>query len=481
MIELSSVSYTYPHTVQEALHRLSLVLEKGRCIMVTGPSGAGKTTLCLAACGILAHEYGGKKAGVVTINGKNVTDYPGLSAIAQTIGIVFDDAEAQMIFTTVEEEILSALEYRGLSPEEIERRLAEIMEVTYLSALKDRSPHHLSGGQKQRVALAATLALGNDVLILDEPTSELDEHATRRIVSILKNLKAQGKTLLIVEHKFPYFQEIADTLVVMEHGTITAIGAPEEVLRDSRIRNLVIPDFSGIRDGTTPRVFSATAVPAIDVRHLSYSYGDVPALHDVNLTIVPGDFVAIVGENGSGKTTLVRQFNRLLIPTAGEVFINGRNTKECTIADLARDVGLVFQNPDHMFFADTVKDEIAFGLENLGMQNSDAVIDAALDEAGLLHAKGLYPRWLSRGERQRLAIACVVAMQPKIIVLDEPTTGLDGDEARLVMEILKKHQQHGNTVVVITHNKEIARDCADRVIAMEQGRILSDTRAGGQG
>ena len=477
MIELSEVSYTYPHTVQEALHRLSLVLEKGRCIMVTGPSGAGKTTLCLAACGILCHEYGGKKAGVVTINGKNVADYTGLSDIAQKIGIVFDDAEAQMIFTTVEEEILSALEYRGLSPDEIEKRLASVMEVTYLSALKDRSPHNLSGGQKQRVALAATLALGNDVLILDEPTSELDEHATRRIVEILANLKKQGKTLLIVEHKYGHFREIVDTLVVMEHGTIAAIGAPEDVLRDNRIRKMVVPDFSGIRDDVSPKMPAGpSGVPAIDIRNLSSSYGDIPALHDVNIRIAAGEFVAIVGENGSGKTTLVRQFNRLLTPTAGDVLVNGRNTRDCSIADLARNVGLVFQNPDHMFFADTVRDEIAFGLENLGMDTKDAIIDAALDEAGLLHTKTLYPRWLSRGERQRLAIACVVAMQPEIIVLDEPTTGLDGDEARLVMSILKKHQQNGHTVVIITHNREIAQNCADRTITLDQGRVLADTQ-----
>ena len=249
MIELKDVSYTYPHTVQEALHRLSLVLEPGRCIMVTGPSGAGKTTLCLAACGILFHEYGGKKAGFVTINGRDVSAYTGLSEIAKNIGIVFDDAEAQMIFTTVEEEILSALEYRGLAPEEIERRLASIMEVTYLSAIKDRSPHNLSGGQKQRVALAATLALGNDILILDEPTSELDEHATRRIVEILSNLKRQGKTILLVEHKYAHFRDMVDTLVVMEHGAISAIGAPGEILDDERIKRIVIPDFTGIRTG----------------------------------------------------------------------------------------------------------------------------------------------------------------------------------------------------------------------------------------
>jgi ATPase components of various ABC-type transport systems, contain duplicated ATPase len=475
MIELTDISYTYPHTVQEALHHLSLVLAPGRCIMVTGPSGAGKTTLCLAACGILFHEYGGKKAGTVTINGRDVSAYTGLSEIAKDIGIVFDDPEAQMIFTTVEEEILSALEYRGLSPEEIEKRLLSILDLTYLSALKDRSPHHLSGGQKQRVALAATLALGNDIVILDEPTSELDEHATRRIVSILASLKEQGKTLLIVEHKYAHFRELADTIVVMEHGRISAIGTPDEVLRDERIHRIVIPDFSGIRNVPAPAPKGAG--PAIEIKNLSYSYEEVCALNNLSLTINRGEFVAIVGENGSGKTTLVKQFNRLLTPTAGDIEVLGKNTKNCTIAELAKDVGLVFQNPDHMFFADTVHDEVAFGLANLKIADGENVIDKALGEVGLLHAKNLYPRWLSRGERQRLAIACVIAMQPEVIVLDEPTTGLDGDEARLVMATLKKLQQQGHTVIVITHNREIAEQCADRIIAMDQGRIVSDTRA----
>ncbi|MEN6397122.1 MAG: ATP-binding cassette domain-containing protein, partial [Methanoregula sp.] len=362
--------------------------------MITGPSGAGKTTLCLAACGILCHEYGGKKSGRVVINGRDVSTFSGLSEIAKNIGIVFDDAEAQMIFTTVEEEILSALEYRGLAPEEIEKRLASIMEITYLTDLKDRSPHNLSGGQKQRAALAATLALGNDILILDEPTSELDEPATRRIVEILLNLKRQGKTLLIVEHKYMHFRDLVDTLVVMEHGAITAIGAPQDVLKEERINRIVIPDFSGIKTGTSlpaPATTDRLDISlAISVHHLSYSYDDVPALHDVNIDIGSGEFVAIVGENGSGKTTLVKQFNRLLTPTSGTVKVLGKNTLDSTISDLAHNVGLVFQNPDHMFFADTVKDEVAFGLENLKIENKEIVIDAALDEVGLLHAKTLY-------------------------------------------------------------------------------------------
>ena len=477
MIRLEQVSYTYPHTVQKALDQLSFSLPQGRCLMVTGPSGAGKTTLCLAAAGILHHEYGGKKSGHVSIEGKDVSAYTGLSDLARKIGIVFDDPEAQMIFTTVEEEILSALEHRGLDVTEIGQRYASIMTMTYLTDLRNRSPHNLSGGQKQRVALAATLALGNDVLILDEPTSELDEHATRRIVAILKTLKGQGKTILLVEHKYAHFKEIVDTLVVLENGTVSASGTPDEVLSDPRLQKMVVPDFSGIRPEIIPEETGSagTVPPVIEVRQLSYSYGDIPALDGITLSIQPGEFVALVGENGSGKTTLVKQFNRLLTPTQGDVFIKGKNTRACTITELAQDVGLVFQNPDHMFFADTVREEVAFGLKNLGIVDGAAIIDAALGEVGLLHTRDLYPRWLSRGERQRLAIACVIAMHPAIIILDEPTTGLDGTEARLVMEILLALQAKGHTIIVITHNRAIADSCAGRVITMEKGKIIGDS------
>ncbi|MDP3564555.1 MAG: ABC transporter ATP-binding protein, partial [Methanoregula sp.] len=232
MIRLENISYTYPHTVQKALKNLTFSLPRGSCVLVTGPSGAGKTTLCLAASGILHHEYGGKKEGHVTVDARDVSDYADLTALAQKIGIVFDDPEAQMIFTTVEEEILSSIEHRGLDVAATEERLALIIATTYLGELRNRSPHNLSGGQKQRVALAATLALGNDILILDEPTSELDEHATQRIVAILADLKKQGKTILLVEHKYSHFKDMVDLLVVMENGTISAIGKPGDVLAD---------------------------------------------------------------------------------------------------------------------------------------------------------------------------------------------------------------------------------------------------------
>jgi len=478
MIDLEDVSYAYPQGTRDAVSGISLSIKKGECIFITGPSGAGKTTLCMAAAGILEHEYGGKKAGRVTICGKDVREYPGLPEISGTVGMVFDDPEAQLIFTTVEEEILSALERRGLSPAEIESRLSSIMEVTHLSALRDRTPHTLSGGQKQRVVLATTLALGTDILILDEPTAELDEKGTESIISVLMDLKAGGKTIILTEHKFEKFSRLADRLLVMDGGKIRALGRPEEIISDRFVKGVIIPDFSGIRTSVPPEP-SRELAPVVTVRDLEHFYGDVPALKGVHLDIAPGEFIASVGENGSGKTTLIKHFIGLLRPTRGTVMVDGKNAGTAPVSELAHSVGLVFQNPDHMFFADTVAEEILFGIRNLGIPDPDRVLGRVLDATGLAHTRDLYPRWLSRGERQRLAIACVLAMQPKVIVLDEPTTGLDGREAREVMEILKHLQHEGRAIVMVTHSRQIAVECTDRIITMDAGRISSDMKTGG--
>ncbi|MCQ8893099.1 MAG: energy-coupling factor transporter ATPase [Methanolinea sp.] len=477
MIALENVSYRYRGSGREAIAGLSLDVSPGECIMVTGPSGAGKTTLCMAACGILEHEYGGEKRGRVFILGRDVKDYAGISEISSHVSLVFDDPEAQLIFTTVEEEILSALERRGLSSAEVEARLSAILEVTHLSSLKDRPPHALSGGQKQRVVLAAALALGTDILVLDEPTAELDEEGTQSIVAVLKALKAGGKTILFTEHKFSPFKSLVDRLVVMERGKFLAMGLPDALLADRAVKDSVMPDFSGIRD-TSPSLPSSGKSPVISVRELEFLYGDVPALAGVSLDICPGEFVAIVGENGSGKTTLIKHFVGLLRPTRGSIVIDGKDGMTTPVSELAHSVGLVFQNPDHMFFADTVAGEVMFGIRNLGIPEPDRVLLDVLSECRLSDAKDLYPRWLSRGERQRLAIACVLAMQPRVIVLDEPTTGLDGREAREVMEILRRLQKDGRTIVVVTHDLTMATECADRVITLQRGRVVSDTGRG---
>ncbi len=473
MITLENVSYAYPRADREAVSEITLTLRGGECVLVTGHSGSGKTTLCLAAAGILEHEYGGKKSGRVTVDGKDVREYHDLTDISTRVGILFDDPDSQLLFTTVEEEVLSAIERRGFSVAEVEERLAQVLAVTGLEELKDRPPHALSGGQKQRVVLATTLALGTDILILDEPTSELDEQGTESILRLLGEFKAQGKAILIVEQKFTKLASLIDRVVVLENGRIRNEGPPAAVLQDENARRTLIPDFSGIRI-RSPAVNGT--VPMVCTRGLTFSYGEEEALSDVDLSIAQGEFVAIVGENGSGKTTLVKHFIGLLRPGKGTVTVDGMDAAKAPIAELAHSVGLVFQNPDHMFFADSVFDEVAFGVDNLGIPDREQAVMDALATVRLTAARDLYPRWLSRGERQRLAIACVLAMKPAVLILDEPTTGLDGSESREIIEILKQLQEKGHTIIMITHSREIAGQCADRVIHMEAGRIADDVR-----
>lgn len=464
-LSLRGVSYTYPGSESPALRGIDLDLREGEIIFVTGPTGAGKTTLCLAASGILHHEYGGTLGGAVTIFGKSVRDYRGMAEIGRHLGVVFDDADAQLIFSTVEEEVASGLENLGLSREEMRERLRRVMEATGIADLADRAPHTLSGGQKQRVAIAATLALGTKILILDEPTAELDTKATRAISALLRRLSEEGAAVLIVEQKLDELAAIADRMLLIEDGTIAQEGSPARMTQDSFKK-------CGARHAAPQ---SATA-PIISVRGLVHRYDGTAALRGVDLEVAPGEIVAVVGENGSGKTTLVKHFNGLLRPTEGSVFVDGLDAAVAPIADLARHVGLVFQNPDTMLFAETVEDEVAFGLRNISPGCPEQTVGAALREVGLLHRKAAYPRFLSRGERQRLALACVIAMRPKVIVLDEPTTGLDACESARVMEILGRLRQEGRTIVMVSHDMRLVEDYADRIVRMEQGRIVRDER-----
>ena len=231
--------------------------------------------------------------------------------------------------------------------------------------------------------------------------------------------------------------------------------------------------------GTRPHAPAAReggAPPIISVRGLVHRYDGVAAIAGLDLEVASGEIVAVVGENGSGKTTLIKHLNGLLRPTEGSVLVDGLDAATVPIAELARYVGLVFQNPDTMLFAETVEDEVAFGLKNIDPDSTGEPIEAALREVGLTHRRGAYPRSLSRGERQRLAIACVIAMRPRVIVLDEPTTGLDAREAARVMETLGRLRQEGHTIIMVTHDMHLGEEYADRIVRMERGSIVGDER-----
>lgn len=479
MITLEDFSFAYPGRGAPALCDLSFHLRAGEVVLITGPTGAGKTTLCLAAAGILHHEYGGAFSGGVALRGRDIAGYSGLAEIGKQIGVVFEDPDAQLIFTTVEEEIASGLEGLAAPRPDLFERLEDVLARTETADLRHRAPHTLSGGQKQRAALAATLALDTEILILDEPTSELDAAGTRMLFRILEELKAGGKTVLIVEHKLDALVALADRMIFLDRGRIVAEGPPEILLRDERVRTVLHDERSaaghhGVRRRDRP---ASDTQPVISVEGLVHAYDGTEVLRGIDLEILSGEFVAVIGANGSGKTTLIKHLVGLLRPTAGTVRVDGHDTRETAVHQLARSVGLVFQNPDTMLFEETVEREVAFGPLNLGMADVPGRVGAALQEVGLAGQEDAYPRSLSRGERQRLAIACAVATSPRVIVLDEPTTGLDAVESMRVMDLMARRCDGGTTVVMVTHNMRLVEGYADRVVCLDHGDIAADSGA----
>jgi energy-coupling factor transport system ATP-binding protein len=481
MITLDHYSYAYPSRSERSLDDVSLRVREGEVVLVTGPTGAGKTTLCLAAAGILHHDYGGVSSGRVALMGRDIGEYGGLAEIGRDVGVVFDDPDSQLIFTTVEEEIASGLEGLALSREELLARMESVLAATGTADLRERAPHTLSGGQKQRVALAATLALATPILVLDEPSSELDEAGTRMLYRILERLKAEGRTVLVVEHKLDALCALADRMIFLDGGRVRAEGTPAELLRDERVRAVLdaAPRSKAFSPGRRRRD-QATTTPIVSIRGLVHTYDGVDALRGLDLEIRPGELVAVIGDNGSGKTTLIKHLVGLLKPTGGSVLVKGTDTRNAPVHELARTVGLVFQNPDTMLFEETVEREVAFGPANLRLDDIPGRVTGALGEVGLSAHRRTYPRSLSRGERQRLAIACVVATAPEVIVLDEPTTGLDAVESARVMALACRLRDEGTTVVMVTHNMQIVEEYADRIVCLERGLLAADSDAGGE-
>lgn len=469
MILASSLSYTYPLATTPALKEITLSIGAGELVLITGPTAAGKTTLCHALAGILHHEFGGILSGHLSFQGRPISEFDGMSELNHHISMVFDDADAQLIFTSVEEEIASGLETRLSSATERKDRINAVLDLCGIAHLRERAPYALSGGQKQRVAIAAALAMNTEVLILDEPTSELDVNATAKIISILEKLKSEGKTIIVVDHSLEGYRGVADRVFELKGGRISRQGTFYELFPEVQGSMKALYDDPDL----APYIYPETE-PVIIIENVCRKYGDVPALNGVSLKIFPGEFVALLGENGSGKTTLVKHLNGLLRPDSGKVRVMDLDATIEEIMALVRHTGLVFQNPDTMLFADSVEEEIRFGLDNISAPDPESRIRDVLSMVHLTGQEKTYPRHLSRGERQRLAVSCILAMKPEIIVLDEPTTGLDEEESDRMMQLMQSLQKRGHTIIMVTHNMRIAESYAHRIIAMENGKVTGD-------
>ena len=503
-----NLSFTYRGADAPALNTVSLEVQAGDLAYLMGRTGAGKSTLCLCLNGIIPKLQPGEFAGEVRVGGERISGRQ-VYDIARTVGALFQNFEAQLLASDVEREVAFGLESAGLPREEMRRRVSEALELVGLGDLRGRDPATLSGGQKQRLALAAVLAPEPDVLVLDEPTTDLDPIARMELRRVVDELSARGVTLLIADHETP--DALAgDALIALSEGVKRYEGPPVELLRDpARCAGLGILPLQiaelGARLGVElpldpeqangplqaagwrldagecevlAREAPEPGEPLIELEDVGFTYAESRevALRDVSLTIREGEFVVLLGENGSGKSTLAKHLNGLLSPTSGMVRIGGRDTRRAPVQELAAQVGYLFQNPDHQIFSSTVREEVAFGPRNLGASEHEveARVAEALAATELSGWEERDPFVLTKGERQRVALASVLACRPRVIVFDEPTTGLDGLQQRAMMDLLVRLNREGTTVVVITHCTWAAAEYAHRALVLDEGRLVAD-------
>jgi len=512
---LDRVSYMYPRSRDLVLRDITLQVRRGEFLGLIGPTGAGKTTLCLTLNGVVPQFYGGRFFGHVTVAGLDTLEHP-ISTLAQHVGAVFQDPETQLIATSVENEIAFALENIRVPRDEIRKRISRALTAVRLEGTEARHPHELSGGQKQRLAIAAALAMQPDLLVLDEPTSQLDPIGTQEVFATVRELNRElGMSIVMASHAAEEMAEYADRIALLSSGGLVTVGTPDEIysqvdlleehhLRPPQVASTFHSIWRGKADAArvpvrmepalqelealssecslrAPEMLAKPVVhggtPLLSVRDLGYVYPDgTEALNGVSLDVHEGEYVLIIGQNGAGKTTLVKHFLSLLLPTEGAVAIGGMDSRELVVSDLAKRIGYIAQNPDSQIFSNTVGEEVSFALTNLGY--SAEVVRARTQESltamGLLEARNRHPLSLAKGDRARIVIAAVLAMQPDTVIFDEPTTGQDFRGARYILDISRELHAAGKTVIVITHHLYLMPEYADRVIVMGKGTILLD-------
>jgi energy-coupling factor transporter ATP-binding protein EcfA2 len=495
VVEIRGLTYEHPASPAGARGRsldgIDLEIRPGEFVVVTGPSGCGKSTLCRCIAGLVPHADRGTMGGKVVVCGKDTRDYlPG--RLAGLVALTFQSPDDQLFSNSVEAEIAFGPEHMGMEPARIDARITWALDVTGAGHLRRRLVDELSGGEKQRVAIAAALALKPSVLVLDEPTSELDPMAAEDLVAMLHRLnRERGMTVLVVEHRLDRLYGTMTRLVVLDHGKVALDGAPDDVFaQDLAGLGIAAPPLAAFRKrhGAGPYAGIWRLEPvnrtlargrcAISLRDVEFAYRKAAgkALDGVSLDFFCGEITVIMGANGSGKTTLIKHFNGLLRPDRGEVSVDGESTASRTVAQIARKAGIVFQSPDRQLFAETVSGELAFGPANAGMTPGE-IDQSVTDTASALGISPLLrepPFTLSGGEKQRVAIGSVLTLCPLALALDEPTLGLGHGMKDRLASILHSLAGTGRAIIVVTHDVEFAAEHADRIVVISRGKVAAD-------
>ncbi|MDD5466384.1 MAG: energy-coupling factor transporter ATPase [Anaerolineales bacterium] len=525
-ISLQDVTFTYEGEVV-ALRNLNLQAHQGEFVVVLGANGAGKSTLCYLISGIAPQIYGGRRGGVVSIAGIDPWDEL-LFVTAQKCGVLMQDPEVQLFMPTLKAELAFGPANLGVPSKEIFQRSEAALRLVRLDGLEERNPRDLSGGQKQRAALASVLTMQPQVLVLDEPTSQLDPVGRWEVGEAIEQLKRRGDlTIVMTTHETEEVLHLADQVLVLERGETVLQGTPQEVFSQAarleeagvktpalvnaqmhfysakpgqpgegvkidagasisevaaRIQSSIISGELCIASQATPPEPAPKneSQPILEVRQLIVEYPGPPkvvALRGIDLQVDRGELVGVIGQNGSGKSTLVKCMVGLIKPRAGQVLFHGQDIRALSVGGLARRIGLVLQNPDYQLFTPSCREEVRFGLRNVGIppDEIEALVDEALGMVGLEEEADLFPFRLSFGDRRKLAVAATIALKPEVLIMDEPTTAQDHRGRYQLAELARRfHEERGGTVVIITHDVDLIARYAQRLVVLHEGRILLD-------
>ncbi|MEU0651826.1 ABC transporter ATP-binding protein [Streptomyces albogriseolus] len=515
MIRFENVSVTYDGAARPAVRDVDLEVPEGELVLVVGPSGVGKSTVLGAVSGLVPHFTGGTLHGRVTVAGRDTRTHKPRE-LADVVGTVGQDPLSHFVTDTVEDELAYGMESLGLPPEVMRRRVEETLDLLGLADLRDRHISTLSGGQQQRVAIGSVLTPHPKVLVLDEPTSALDPAAAEEVLAVLQRLVHDlGTTILMAEHRLERVVQYADQVVLLPPGERPRMGAPADVMavspvcppvvelgrlagwsplpltvRDARRRAAPLRDRLEGRQpephtaaprtappvkrlfGRARKPHDGAPEPVAEVRSLAVRRDRVRALTHVDLTVSPGETIALMGRNGAGKSTLLGALVGLVAPSSGSVRTGGAVPHRTRPRDLVRKVGLVPQEPRDLLYADTVAAECAAA--DRDAEAEPGTCRALLTELLPSVADDSHPRDLSEGQRLTLALAVVLTARPPLLLLDEPTRGLDYAAKARLTAILRRLAAEGHAIVMATHDVELAAELAHRVVLLAEGEVIAD-------
>lgn len=483
---VDNLSFRYRDRQGAAIQGISFEARPGEILLIAGASGCGKTTLVRCINGLIPRSYKGDMDGKVLIFGEDVRDWK-LSQISQKIGTVLQDPERQILGTKVVNEVAFGLENLGLSRQDITSRVDESLNFLKISHLRERETFSLSGGEKQKVALAGILAMRPSIVLLDEPLASLDPVSAQDTLDAARSLADQGLSILMVEHRVEDVLRIhPERVMFMSEGQVRYLGPLAGLSKVVNYHEVKLPAQDIVdraKSDAAPKDIQVLPGVADREKEILVKFEDVAfgyeidheILHGINLEINRGDVIAVLGPNGAGKTTFVKHAIGLLKPKSGRVLVDGHDTRDASVAQIAHMLGYVFQSPSHMLFAPTVREELAFGPTNMkhSKEQIEQEVKDALQIVNLSDRENDPPLALSFGQQKRVSIAAILAMRSRILIMDEPTAGQDYQNYMNFMDSILQMPAF-EAILFITHDVDLAAIYANRILLVNDGKLVAD-------